>query len=55
VVLLGEIEIWFEDLKEYKQKELLEGLGIKTPKEANFDVFPISICHTLDEEDENES
>jgi len=45
------IEIYFRDLRDYKQKEILEGLKIKTPKEANMDVFPIAFCHT--EEDIN--
>ena len=40
------IEIYFKDLKEEKQKELLKGLRIEKPEDANLDVFPISICHT---------
>jgi hypothetical protein len=36
-------------LKEYKQKELLKGLKIEKPEDLNWDVFPISICHTADE------
>lgn len=40
------VEIYFRDLKEYKQKEMLEGLKIEKPEEANLDVFPIAICHT---------
>ena len=50
---VGTIEIWFKDLQEYKQKELLEGLGIEKPEDANLDVFPISYCHTVDDEDES--
>ena len=36
------IEIYFEDLSEAKQKELLKAAGIKEPKEANWDIFPIT-------------
>jgi hypothetical protein len=35
-------EIFINDLKEEKQKELLEFLGLKDAKEGNFDVFPIA-------------
>lgn len=48
------IEIFFRDLKEYKQKEILEGLNIKTPEEANMDVFPIAYCHTEEDFDDEE-
>ena len=32
----------FSDLREEKQKELLEAFGIKSPEEANWDVVPIA-------------
>jgi len=40
------VEIYFRDLKEYKQEEMLEGLKIEKPEDANLDVFPVAICHT---------
>lgn len=36
-----EIPIYFSDLNEYKQKELLEAVGVKDPAEMNWD---IDIC-----------
>ena len=50
----GTIEIYFRDLKEYMQEKILEGLKIEKPEDANMDVFPISFCYTIDEEDEDE-
>ena len=35
------ILIYFDDLNEEKQQELLETAGIKDPIEANWDVLPI--------------
>ena len=35
------IEIYFDDLKEEVQKQILEQAGIKDPAEANWDVLPI--------------
>ena len=35
------IEIYFDDLKEEVQKQILEKAGITDPAEANWDVFPI--------------
>lgn len=32
----------FADLKEEKQKEVLEAFGINSPEEANLDVVPIA-------------
>ena len=37
------IEIYFNDLKEEKQKELLAHEGINSPEEANWDNIPIAI------------
>ncbi|MEM3844761.1 MAG: hypothetical protein QXU98_03560 [Candidatus Parvarchaeota archaeon] len=38
---MTEIEIFFKDLTERKQKELLKAYKIKDPSEMNWDVFPI--------------
>lgn len=35
------IEIYFDDLKEEAQKQILKKAGITEPAEANWDVFPI--------------
>jgi len=37
------IEIYFNDLKEEVQKELLEIYGIKGPEELNADVMPLAV------------
>lgn len=39
-MILG-IEIYFEDLSEEKQQELLIAYGYKEPEEGNWDVFPL--------------
>lgn len=36
------MEIYFSDLKEEKQKELLEYVGVSSPEEVNWDVFPVA-------------
>jgi len=36
------MEIYFDDLKEDKQEELLEGRGLDSPEEGNLDVFPLA-------------
>jgi hypothetical protein len=36
-----ELEIFLSDLKPEAQKKVLQFLGIKTPQEANLDVFPL--------------
>ena len=41
-------EIFFNDLTERAQKELMEFVGVDDPKELNWDVFPIA---ELDMED----
>jgi len=38
---MEQIEIYFEDLNEEAKKKLLDFFGIKSPKEANLDVFPL--------------
>ena len=35
------IEIFFDDLKESKQKEVLARTGVVDPADMNWDVFPI--------------
>ncbi len=35
------VEIYFRDLSEEKQREVLDAAGVKSPKEANWDVFPL--------------
>ncbi len=37
-----EIEIYFVDLSIEKQQEILDSLNIKSPKEMNWDIFPIT-------------
>ncbi len=37
------VEIYFEDLTNEKQREILDILGIEGPEEMNWDVFPIDI------------
>lgn len=48
-------DIMFADLKEKVQKELLKKLGLETPEEGNLDVFPISVMHTLEDMEDDES
>lgn len=38
-----EIEIYFRDLSEEKQAELLKAYGVKSPEEMNWDVFPVAV------------
>lgn len=38
---MEDIEIYFSDLNESKQRELLEAAGIDSPEEANWDNFPL--------------
>lgn len=44
------IEIYFDDLKEEVQKQVLEQAGIKDPSEANWDVFPICSFEMISED-----
>lgn len=37
-----EFEIYFSDLNEEAQKDLLDKAGIKDPEDANWDIFPIA-------------
>ena len=41
--MISKIELYFSDLNEEAQKELLKTANISDPKEANWDVFPITI------------
>lgn len=36
-------EIYFNDLSETCQQDLLEKYGIKNPEEMNWDIFPVTI------------
>jgi hypothetical protein len=36
------IEIYFADLCEEKQKEMLEAVGVNGPEEMNWDAFPLT-------------
>jgi len=40
------VEIMFDDLKEVKQRELLETVGIKDAAEMNWDILPVAILET---------
>ena len=46
-------ELYFSDLTEYAQQELLKKAGISKPEDKNWDVFPI-FTFTLDDEEEEE-
>lgn len=47
-------EIYFSDLKEEAQKELLKAIGVTDPKQMNWDVFPIAECPLFDEDEDYE-
>lgn len=40
-----DFEIYFNDLKEEAQQQLLETAGIKDPADANWDVLPIATIY----------
>ena len=44
-----EFEIRFEDLNEDAQERILEAFGISSPKEMNWDVFPITTVFVSDD------
>jgi hypothetical protein len=53
---IKDFEIYFSDLTEGAQKELLQYLGIERPEELNIDQFPIAVIQREDYEgtyDEN--
>lgn len=45
-----EIEIFYSDLTAEAQRRVLDGYGIKTPEEANWDVYPLFTLY-LDPDD----
>lgn len=38
-------EIYFDDLNEEKQEDILETAGIETAEEMNLDVFPLVVTN----------
>lgn len=42
---MEEFEIYFDDLTEQVQSELLEFMNIKDSKDGNYDVFPIAVIY----------
>lgn len=44
-----QFEIYFCDLKEEAQKELLKMAGIEEPKEMNWDTLPIATISLIEE------
>lgn len=44
-----EFEVYFDDLKEEAQKELLEKAGLTSPADANWDVYPITTIYIEEE------
>ena len=51
MTVMRDFEIMFSDLEPTAQEELLRIAGICDPKEANWDVFPVSVIsiHTDDD------
>ena len=49
-------ELYFDDLTERAQKELLELAGVERPEDMNWDVVPVSTfeVYAEDEDEENE-
>ncbi|MBN2286887.1 MAG: hypothetical protein JXI43_10600 [Tissierellales bacterium] len=45
------VEIYYDDLSETKQKELLKAVGAESPDDMNWGICPIAIFD-LEEEDE---
>lgn len=43
------IEIYFDDLKEDVQKQILEQAGISSPDEMNWDIFPICTFEIMED------
>jgi len=39
------IDVFFADLSEEKQKEILEAFKIEKPEDMNWDVFPLAIIN----------
>lgn len=47
---MATIEIYFDDLSETKQKELLKVAGVDSPEDMNWDTFPVA-CVDLGSEE----
>lgn len=47
---MATIEIMFDDLKEEIQEEILEAYGIESPSEMNWEIVPIAVLETEDED-----
>ena len=48
------IEIYFADLTEQKQKELLNAVGEQSPEALNWDIYPVtSVDFEVDQEQED--
>ena len=47
--MIGNHEIYLRDLKEDKQKEVLDTLGLKNEKEGNLDITPLFILESPEE------
>lgn len=52
-VMVKKYEIFFSDLNEEAQKELLEDTGISDPKEMNWDIFPLTSYEFFDIDDDH--
>lgn len=44
------IDIFFDDLKEEKQQEILEAFKIEKPEDMNWDIIPLAEVYTPEEE-----
>jgi len=44
--MVHELEINFQDLTDDFQQEVLSFYGIKTPEEANIDVYPVTTLYS---------
>lgn len=44
-----DFEIYFNDLKEEAQQQLLKAAGIKDPADANWDVLPVATIYVEEE------
>ena len=42
------VEIYFRDLTDEKQREVLEAAGINSPEDANWDAFPLDMLEFED-------
>lgn len=52
--LQNEFEIYFTDLNKEAQKRFLQFEKIQTPKQGNFDVFPVAVVYRNTEEKKEE-